>query len=104
MVIGTVLKERPTSASKDLSDGVTYTVRVEESLRGHVPATMELFSANSSTGFPMSAGVTYLLFLDQTADRMAADNCGNSGPISDRQLTLVTVRRLAKNTLEAQQR
>lgn len=104
VVIGTVVNERPTPESKDLSDGVTYTVRVEESLRGHVPATMELFSANSSAGFPMNTGVTYLLFLDQTAERIAADNCGNSGPISDKQLTLITVRRLAKKTLEAQQR
>ncbi len=104
VVIGTVLKEHPAPDSNGLYDGVTYIVSINESLRGRVPATVELFSENSSAGFPMNTGVTYLLFLDQTANRLAADNCGNSGPISDKQLTLITVRRLAKKTLEAQQR
>jgi hypothetical protein len=94
VVIGTVLSDRATPESKDLYEGVTYTVKIEEAFRGHVPATVELFSENSSGRFPMTKRKKYVLFLYQVGDRFAADNCGNSGPVAERQDVLNDVRQI----------
>ncbi len=102
VLIGTVVSERATPESKDLYEGVTYTVKVDESFRGHAPATVELFSENSSGRFPMAKGEKYVLFLYQVADRLAADNCGNSGLVAEKQDVLTAVRELAKVAHESQ--
>ncbi|MDN5943076.1 MAG: hypothetical protein L0H94_14440 [Nitrospira sp.] len=102
VAIGTVVSERATPESKDLYEGVTYTIDVEESFRGRVPATIELFSENSSGRFPMTKGEKYVLFLYQLADRLAVDNCGNSGPVAENQDVFTAVRQLAKVAHELQ--
>jgi hypothetical protein len=102
VAIGTVVSERATPESKDLYEGVTYTVNIEESFRGRVPATIELFSENSSGRFPMTKGEKYVLFLYQVADRFAADNCGNSEPVAENQDVFTAVRQLAKVARESQ--
>jgi len=102
VLIGTVVAERATPESKDLYEGVTYTVKIEESFRGRLPPTVELFSENSSGRFPMTKGEKYVLFLYQVVDRLAADNCGNSGLVSDKQDVLTAVRQLAKMAHESE--
>jgi hypothetical protein len=102
VAIGTVVSERATPESKDLYEGVTYTVNIEESFRGRVPATIELFSENSSRRFPMTKGEKYVLFLYQLADRLAVDNCGNSGPVAENQDVFTAVRQLAIVAHESQ--
>ncbi len=95
VIVGTVVSERATGETKNFLEGMTYTVRVDETLRGLVGKTVELFSENSSGRFPMEKGKTYLLFIYQAIDRLAADNCGNSGLLTEKKSVLASVRQLA---------
>jgi hypothetical protein len=63
--VGTVRSEHNESAEEKYFDqnGVRYTVRVDEVLRGRPPKTVLLFSENSSGRFPMQVGTKYLLFV-----------------------------------------
>jgi len=92
--MGQVVDSAADSASKDWLDGTTYTVQVDEQLRGSLPSMVKLFSENSSGRFPMQIGGKYLLFIYQLLGRFAVDNCGNSGLLSDRAAVMKTVREL----------
>jgi hypothetical protein len=95
VVLGTVIAERATAGTKNLLEGVIYTVRVDETLHGDAAKTLELFSENSSGRFPMEKGKTYILFLYRELNRFAVDNCGNSGLITEKKAVLTSVRQLA---------
>jgi hypothetical protein len=93
--IGTVVSEQYEPATKYWDqEGVTYTVRVDEPLRGQLPKTIRLFSENSSGRFPMELGTKYLLFVYRDRDRVSVDNCGNSEVYSVSSPKLREVRRL----------
>ena len=94
VVIGHAVAERAVSESKNYLDGTTYSVRVDEVLRGHPPDTLDVFSENSSGRFPMDVGSKYLLFLYRALDRTVVDNCGNSGLLSESASALETIRGL----------
>jgi len=94
VIVGTVVTERATAETKNFLEGVTYNVRVDETLHGRVVKTVELFSENSSGRFPMEKGKTYVLFIYHTVDRLAADNCGNSGLLTEKKAVLASVRQL----------
>lgn len=96
VLVGTVVGERATPESKNLYEGVNYSVKTEETLRGKVPAIVDLFSENSTGRFPMGKGQKYVLFLYQVEARLAVDNCGNSGLLVEKQNVLKVVRQLAK--------
>ena len=53
VVVGTVMAERATAETKNFLEGVTYSVRVDETLHGRDAKAVELFSENSSGRFPM---------------------------------------------------
>jgi hypothetical protein len=66
-------------------DHTIYTVRLTRSFKG-MPAgrTVRLVSDNSSSRFPLDAGVPYLLFIDNSKDGLYVDNCGRSGPVAEK--------------------
>jgi hypothetical protein len=96
VILGTLMAERATVETKNFLEGVTYTVRVHETLHGPVAKTVELFSENSSGRFPMEKKKTYILFIHRALDRLAVDNCGNSGLVTEKKTVLSLVRQLAK--------
>jgi len=98
VLIGHVVAERAVPESKDYLDGTAYSVRVDEVLRGKLPDSIEVFSENTSGGFPMDHGSKYLLFLYQALGRTMVNNCGNSGLLSAKTEVLDTVRRLERQS------
>ena len=96
VLVGTVISEHDESAVDKYfdQDGVTYTVKVDEVLRGRPPKTVLLFSENSSGRFPMQVGTKYLLFVYRDHGRTMVDNCGNSEIFSSTSLVLRAVRKL----------
>ena len=102
VLVGTVVGERATPAQENFYEGVTYSVKTEETLRGQAPAIVELFSENSSGRFPMEKGRKYVLFIYKGLNRLAVDNCGNSGLYTEKQDVLKVVRQLAKATHRSQ--
>jgi len=96
VIVGTVVDEHATPASKNFYEGVTYRVKTEETLRGQAPATVQLFSENSSGRFPMNTGEKYVLFVYRESGRYAIDACGSSGLVTEKRDMLRTVRQLAK--------
>jgi hypothetical protein len=97
--LGTVLAERhePPQTSSD-QEGTTYTVRVDEALRGRFSKTVLLFSENSTARFPMKIGSRYLLFVYRDHGRTSVDNCGNSQVYNASSPTAREVRRLRAAT------
>ena len=81
--------------------GTFYTVDVRQRLKGASPATLQLYSENSSGRFPMQVGRDYVLFVSQQqfehqGHRWFVDNCGNSAPLPEAKKVLATVKRLTK--------
>jgi|SRR5664280_801773 len=94
VVRATVVSERavPDAAFPDSVGGVVYTVKVQESFRGTLHGTVEVFSENSSGRFPMTKGGAYVLFLYRASGRLSVDNCGNSGLASEKKSVLSALR------------
>jgi hypothetical protein len=98
VVVGKVVAERtvPDAEQPEVYGGVIYTVAIEQSYRGQLRKNVELFSENTSGRFPMKRGTRYLLFLSRDGSHLSADNCGNSGPTSEKEAVVVEIRRLAE--------
>jgi len=94
VVMGRVVAERSVVDSVHHYNGVIYTVSVEEVYRGERRQLLEVFSENSSGRFPMQPQERYLLFIHQNTGRLAVDNCGNSGPVSQRTAVIRAVEAL----------
>jgi len=94
--VGTVISQQDVPAREKYfdQDGVMYTVRVDELLRGRQPQRVRLFSENSSGRFPMRVGIKYLLFVYRDHGRTIVDNCGNSEIYSKTSPVLLAVRKL----------
>ena len=86
----------PDPDAPEFIGGTIYEVRIQESFRGTLQGTVEVFSENSSGKFPMESGKSYLLFLYRQEERLSADPCGNSGLASTKKDVLATVRALRK--------
>ena len=86
----------PDPQAQEFIGGTIYAVRIQESFRGALSQTIEVFSENSTGRFPMEKGKSYLLFLYREDGRQSADPCGNSGLKSERKNVLVTLRALQK--------
>ena len=86
----------PDPKEPEFIGGTIYKVRVEESFRGELHGTVELFSENSTGRFPMETNKLYLLFLYREDGQLSADPCGNSGLASEKTNALATVRELSK--------
>jgi hypothetical protein len=98
VVTATVLSERtvPDKTEPEFIAGTFYTLRIQESFRGTLTNTAEVYSENSSGRFPMEKGKAYLLFLYRDEGQLSADPCGNSGLVSQKKDVLATVRALRK--------
>ena len=92
--VGRVASEEFTPESKNYLDGTTYSVRVEEVLRGSPAKIVKLFSENSSGRFPMQVGAAYLVFVYEELDRLQVDNCGNSGELPEKAEALAALRKM----------
>ena len=93
-----IISERtvPDPDAPEFIGGTIYKVKIQESFRGALQGTVEVFSENSSGRFPMQIKRSYLLFLYQDEGRLSADPCGNSGLASVKKDVLATVRALRK--------
>lgn len=79
VIMGTVTAAVPLAESWDFLDGVSYTVRVDTVLHGHVDrAEYHVFSENTPAAFPMTVGKHYVLYLRPQYDRYEINSCGNS--------------------------
>ena len=98
VVIAEVVSERtvPDPEDSESYGGIVYTVKIQETYRGSLHGTVDIFSENTSGRFSMDKGGKYILFLYRQQGQLSADNCGNSGLVGQRQEVLATVRRLAK--------
>jgi hypothetical protein len=92
--VGRVASEEFTPESKNYLDGTTYSVHVEEVLRGSPAKIVKLFSENSSGRFPMQVGAAYLIFVHKELDRLKVDNCGNSGKLPEKAEALAALRKM----------
>jgi hypothetical protein len=93
--VGTVLSERYEPPTKYFDqEGTTYTVRVDEPIRGQLLRTIRIFSENTSARWPMQVGTKYLLFVYRDSGRAIVDYCGNSEVYSASSPKLREVRRL----------
>lgn len=85
VLTGTVMASRNVVDPADPEGwtGTFYTIRVDSVYRGQAPRSMELYSENSTSRFPMELHRPYILFLTKgTESNWMVDNCGNSGEIS----------------------
>lgn len=94
VVVGTVLSEARKPASKNYEEGIEYIVRIEKTIKGKAKKKVRLFSENSSGRFPMKKGVPYLLFIYEELGLLHVDNCGNSGPLSEKQSVLLSLQNM----------
>jgi hypothetical protein len=96
--IGTVMSEKTVPETPDgfFLDGTAYQVRVDEIFRGDLPATVNIFSENTSGRFPMNVGSKYLMFVYAAHGRLLIDYCGNSGLLSKSSQVLQQVEKLAQ--------
>jgi hypothetical protein len=93
--VGTVVSERYEPPTKYFDqEGTTYTVRVDEPIKGQLQRTIRIFSENSSARWPMQVGTKYLLFVYRDSGRAIVDSCGNSEVYTASSLQLREVRRL----------
>jgi hypothetical protein len=94
--LGTVVAEQSVPAASKPWDqeGTSYTVRVDELLRGKLSGRVRVFSENSTGRFPMHVGTKYLLFVYRVSGRTMVDNCGNSEIFNAKSPTLMAVRTL----------
>jgi hypothetical protein len=97
--VGRVISKESTSESKNYLDGITYSVSVQEILRGASARTFRLFSENSSGRFPMRVSATYLVFAYEALGRLTVDNCGNSGELSEKAELLSVLRKMKSREL-----
>jgi hypothetical protein len=81
IVVGTVVKVVPLSEDRSDPQGYTaflYTVRVDEQLRGSLPAEIQVRAENDSGGYRMAILESHLLFLTTRGPFKIANACGNS--------------------------
>jgi len=84
--------------------GAVYEVRVEDSFKGYAPATLRLFSENSTARFWFDVGSEQVLFVSQEnfdppiGDSLTIDTCGNSLSLPKAHVLLKALRRLASPT------
>jgi hypothetical protein len=102
--VGKVVNARRVLDLDGFIQGTSYTVRVEELLKGSLTKQVEIYDENSSGRFPMRVGVKYLLFAHENhfegveGLHLAIDNCGNSGTLRQTRKVLATVRKLKETT------
>lgn len=99
--VGTVISERQEQPKDGFYDGITYTLRVDESFKGSGRNSTELFSENSTARYPLKIGGRYLIFAyAEGGRRNAVYTCGNTEPFVSKSSRLAAVRRLAKQSQE----
>ncbi|MBI1818325.1 MAG: hypothetical protein HYR72_25370 [Deltaproteobacteria bacterium] len=91
---GRVGSQEVTPEAGGYADGTTYSVSVEEVLRGAPGKTINLFSENSSGRFPMRAGTSYLIFVYEEQGRSMVNYCGNSGELTEKASALGSLRKI----------
>jgi hypothetical protein len=98
IAIGTVTKETLLVSPEDPAGyvGMAYVIRVERTLKGKLPATVLLWTPNTSSRYAMAVGERHVLFLslDPLRDQLGqlvrreradynADACGNSSELPE---------------------
>jgi hypothetical protein len=98
VVVAEVVSQRNAADAEDDKSygGVSYKLKIKESFRGSRLGTVDVFSENSSGRFPMETGKAYILFLYEEQGRLSADNCGNSGLVSQKQDVMATLHNITK--------
>ena len=83
IIIGTVESARQVPQAWDSLDGVDYTVRIDQKVKGKHTGEITIFSEHSEDGFNLEAGKQYLLFLTNDYKHWIVNKCGNSGPLDE---------------------
>jgi len=96
VVTGQVISERPVAESGGYYDGIVYIVNVQAVYRSDIHGLVDIFSENSSGRFPMQPHGRYVLFVSRARDRLMVDNCGNSGPVSEKTEVLRALKDIAR--------
>jgi len=94
--VGRVVSEEATRESEGYFEGSTYSLEVNEPLRGVPAKAIKIFSENSSGRFPMKVGRRYIIFAYEERGRLTVDNCGNSGELPQEAAVLSAIRRLRR--------
>lgn len=85
VIVGKVLSERkfPDTPDPNNIEGWIYKFQIDKTYWGKPQGTIELYTGNDETHFPMEVGRSYLLFVSKNAQgRVAPDTCGNSAELS----------------------
>jgi hypothetical protein len=86
VIIGMQVHERSVGSNDDPKGVVAtiYSVRPIEVFKGGAGHDIPIWSENTSARFVMEKGKKYLLFVTTSDDGLYIDNCGNSGPIDNK--------------------
>jgi hypothetical protein len=96
IAIATPTREQALQEDRNDPQGITahvYAANVVEVLSGKLPNAIPVRTENTSSRFPLTVGIRYLLFLHNGANgEYWVDSCGNSGPLSEKQLLADSLR------------
>jgi len=94
--IGTVISARtvPPGAERPEIEGWLYDLTVQELFRGPRTRTIEVFTEDANTRFPLEVGKQYLLFADEFEGRLTISCCGNSAELPKAQQAIRELHRL----------
>ena len=81
--VGWVSSQRDVTAESVFDDGWSYQLQVETVFRGDAGESIEVFTPNNSSRFPLDVGGKYLLFANSAYDRIVIGDCGNSSRLAD---------------------
>src|SRR5262249_20719751 len=85
VIQGKVLSERRFPDTPDVNnvEGWFYKFQIEKTYRGNAKGTIDIYTGNDETHFPMQAGHSYVLFVKANQQgRTAPDVCGNSADLA----------------------
>ena len=83
VLIVTVESARRVPQSWDAFDGTSFTVHVDQKVKGKQSGEITVFSEHSDDAFNLKIGSQYLLFLSDNYQHWQVNKCGNSGEMGD---------------------
>jgi len=99
VIQGKILSQRkfPDTPDPNNIEGWFYKFAIDKAYRGSLKGTIEIYTGNDETHFPMDVGHSYLLFVNRNAqDRIAPDSCGNSTDLAKADAVQKAIDEIAK--------
>ncbi|HLG87256.1 MAG TPA: hypothetical protein VKZ79_08670 [Alphaproteobacteria bacterium] len=104
VVQGKVLSQRkfPDTPDPNNIEGWFYKFAIDKTYRGDAKGTIEIYTGNDETHFPLEVGHSYLLFVNRNQQgRIAPDACGNSVELSKADSVLKAIQTIQKGDKSA---